>query len=87
MDAAMTFNWLETQRAVREQTRFTHESSAVRLVRENARLIEENERLSRRCADLTESAELWARLYEAALARAAEGPAGGEAGEPREERS
>jgi len=76
MDAAMTFNWLETQRAARAQTRFTHESTAVRLVRENARLVEENERLSRRCADLAASAELWARLYEAALARAGDLPAG-----------
>lgn len=65
----MTFSWLETERVNRAHARLTHESTAVRLVRENARLAEENERLARRCADLAASAELWIRLYEAALAR------------------
>ena len=74
MDAAMTFNWLDTQRAARAQTRFVHETTAARLARENARLVEENDRLIRLCADLAASAEMWARLYEAALARAGETP-------------
>jgi hypothetical protein len=65
----MTFNWLETERVTRAHARLTHESAAVRLTRENARLVEENERLLRRCADLAASAELWIQLYEAALAR------------------
>jgi hypothetical protein len=72
----MTFNWLETERVNRAHARLTHESTAVRLVRENARLVEENERLARRCADLAASAELWIQLYEAALARG-EAPRGG----------
>ena len=74
MDAAMTFNWLDTQRATRAQARFLQETTAARLARENARLIEENDRLARQCADLAASAEMWARLYEAALARAGETP-------------
>lgn len=36
---------------------------------ENGRLMEENEVLRQRCADLAASAELWIGLYEAALAR------------------
>ena len=73
MDAAMTFNWLEAQRATRAQARFVYETTAVRLEQENARLVEENERLARQCADLAASAEMWARLYESALARVGEG--------------
>jgi hypothetical protein len=69
---AMTFNWLETERVTRAHARLTQDSTAVRLVRENARLVEENERLARTCADLAASAELWIQLYEAALARAGE---------------
>jgi hypothetical protein len=69
---AMTFNRLETERVTRAHARLTHESTAVGLVRENARLVEENERLARTCADLAASAELWIQLYEAALARAGE---------------
>jgi regulator of replication initiation timing len=74
MDAAMTFNWLESQRATTAQTRQTREANATRLAQENARLMDENERLRRRCADLACSAEMWVRLYEAALQRAGESP-------------
>ena len=66
----MTFKWLETERVARAHTRLAHENAAVRLARENARLVAENERLARKCADLADSAEVWIRLYEAALARA-----------------
>ena len=41
----------------------------LRLETENSRLMQENEVLRQRCADLTSSAELWIGLYEAALAR------------------
>ena len=75
---AMTFNWLETERVTRAHARLTHESAAVRLARENARLVEENERLTRKCADLATSAELWIQLYEAALARLTPSRAGRE---------
>jgi len=79
MDAAMTFNWLETQRATTVQSRDVRENTSIRLTRENARLVEDNERLARQCADLAASCELWIRLYEAALARAGDPPARGEA--------
>lgn len=69
MDAAMTYNWLESRRADTVHARFAQEAQAVRLARENARLTEENERLQRRCADLAASAGLWIRLYEEALKR------------------
>ena len=78
MDAAMTFNRLETQRATMAQARHAQQNAAVRLARENARLGEENERLARQCDDLAASCELWIRLYEAALARAWEPPAAGD---------
>ena len=42
------------------------------LERENTRLAEENRRLRDLNADLEASAELWIRLYEAALARCRE---------------
>ena len=74
MDATMTFNWLETRPATAVQARFTQEAYSARLARENARLLEENERLKTLCADLASSAELWIRLYEAALARVPEPP-------------
>jgi hypothetical protein len=70
MDWAMTYNWLDSRRADTLHARFTKEAQAVRLARENARLIEENERLQRKCADLAASAGLWIRLYEEALKRA-----------------
>jgi hypothetical protein len=38
---------------------------------QNAELARENERLKQHCADLAASAELWIRLYEAALHRSA----------------
>ena len=43
---------------------------AMQIARDNARLSEENARLRRENADLVASAELWIRLYEAALERA-----------------
>jgi hypothetical protein len=48
---------------------------ATQLARENMRLAEENSRLRDQNADLTASAEMWIRLYEAALARTKQ-PAG-----------
>ena len=70
MDGAMTYNWLDSRRADTLHARFTKEAQAVRLARENARLIEENERLQRKCVDLAASAGLWIRLYQEALKRA-----------------
>jgi hypothetical protein len=71
MDAGMTFNWLDTRRTASVHGSYTQRVNVDRLTRENARLLEENERLKRLHAELVSSAELWIRLYEAALARAA----------------
>ena len=71
MDAGMTFNWLDTRRAATVHGAYTQRVSVDRLTREIARLQEENERLKRLHAELVGSAELWIRLYEAALERAA----------------
>lgn len=80
MDAGMTFTWMDIRRAAMAQTRHTGTQQADRLVRDNIRLAEENERLKRQCADLRASAELWARLYEAALERAGDPPGRGRRG-------
>lgn len=66
----MTFMWMDNRRAAMAATRDPRDHQLDRLVRENMRLAEENDRLRRACADLRASAELWARLYEGALARA-----------------
>ncbi len=71
MDAGMTFNWLDTRRAATVHGTYTQRVSIDRLTRENARLHEEIDRLKREHAELVASAELWIRLYEAALERAA----------------
>ena len=70
MDTAMTLNWLEMRRISNARSRLDQQAQAARLTRENARLAEENERLRQQRDDLVASAELWIRLYEAALARA-----------------
>jgi hypothetical protein len=45
------------------------QARALQLARENMRLAAENSRLRDENADLAASAEIWIRLYEAALAR------------------
>lgn len=75
MNRALAVNWTEErlQRPwgaphVDDQVR------AVQLARENTRLAEENHRLRTQNADLAASAEIWIKLYEAALARANRAP-------------
>ena len=70
MDVAMAFNWTEIGRVGTSRTRVDDQLRAVELARENMRLLEENERLRQENTDLAGSAEMWIRLYEAALARA-----------------
>ena len=70
MDVAMAFNWTEMRRPGTSRARVDDQIRAVELARENMRLLEENERLRQENADLAGSAEMWIRLYEAALARA-----------------
>ena len=70
MDTAMAWDWTEIRRARRTRATVDDQVRAVQLARENIRLLEENERLRQENADLAGSAEMWIRLYEAALARA-----------------
>jgi hypothetical protein len=70
MNAAVVVDWMARTsgrhadaRAVYDQVR------AGWLERENSRLAQENRRLREANSDLEASAELWIRLYEAALAR------------------
>jgi hypothetical protein len=68
MSATMAVDWLYTPQANRPKV--DEQLRTVQLARDNMRLLEENARLRRENADLTASAEIWIRLYEAALARA-----------------
>lgn len=70
MDVAMALNWTEMRRVGTSRAKVDDQIRAVELARENLRLLEENERLRQENADLAGSAEMWIRLYEAALARA-----------------
>jgi hypothetical protein len=69
MDTAMTLNWLEMRRVSAARTRLDDQARILTLMRENARLAEENQRLHQQYQDLTASTEIWIRLYEAALER------------------
>ena len=70
MDVAMAINWTEMRALGTKRPKVDDQIRAVELARENMRLLEENERLRQENADLAGSAEMWIRLYEAALARA-----------------
>ena len=70
MDVAMALDWSEIRGMQRTRVKVDEQMRAVQLARENMRLLEENERLRSENADLAASAEIWIRLYEAALARA-----------------
>lgn len=61
--------WFEMQVGTAGTASHPGRRREMHLRRENLRLMEENERLRNRCADLAASAELWIRLYEAALHR------------------
>ena len=68
----MTPQQAEVRRIFAARRRLAEPGGTVQLVRENAHLAEENERLRCENASLAASAEMWIRLYEAALARANE---------------
>jgi hypothetical protein len=70
MDAALAFDWTEFRKPQTGRVKVDEQIRAVQLARENMSLLEENERLRHENADLAASAEIWIRLYEAALARA-----------------
>lgn len=74
MDAARAVDWTEregqrTWIEPRPLVRVDEQTRRARLARENVRLADENARLRSQNADLAASAEIWIRLYEAALAR------------------
>jgi hypothetical protein len=69
MDTAMTLNWLEMRRMSSARVRLDEQTRLTRLARENVRLADENERLRQQYDALAASAEIWIRLYEAALER------------------
>ena len=70
MNAAVVVDWMARTSGRHADTRAVYDQVRVGwLERENARLAEENRRLREENADLAASAELWIRLYEAALAR------------------
>lgn len=70
MDSAMAMNWLEMRRMPGTRVKVDQQIRDIQLARENIRLAEENERLRTENADLAASAQIWIRLYEAALTRA-----------------
>ena len=70
MKTAVAVDWMELHRAQFSRVRVDEQMRTVQLARENRRLMELNERLRHNNADLTASAEMWIRLYEAALMRA-----------------
>jgi hypothetical protein len=68
-------NATTTRDARFDETRFLdiridQQHGLVECARDNVRLAQENETLRQSCADLTQAAETWIRLYESALARA-----------------
>jgi hypothetical protein len=71
MDVALAADWTQ-QRSRRAWgvASMDEQVRAIQLARENRRLAEENDRLRTQNADLVASAEIWIRLYEAALGRA-----------------
>ena len=70
MNTAVAIDWMGLHRAQFSRVKVDEQMRTVQLARENRRLMEANERLRQDNADLTASAEMWIRLYEAALTRA-----------------
>ena len=80
MKTAVAVDWMESHRAQFSRVRVDEQMRTVQLARENRRLMELNEQLRQNNADLTASAEMWIRLYEAALMRANESLTGNSPG-------
>ena len=83
MKTAVAVDWMELHRAQFSRVRVDEQMRTVQLARENRRLMELNEQLRHNNADLTASAEMWIRLYEAALMRANESLTGNGSGTGR----
>ncbi len=71
MDVAAAVDWTQRTGRAWGMPSIDDQVRAIQLTRENRRLAEENDRLRTMNADLAASAEIWIRLYEAALARTA----------------
>ena len=69
MDVAVAVDWTRRTGRAYGLPSVDDQVRAIQLARENRRLAEENDRLRTVNADLTASADIWIRLYEAALAR------------------
>ena len=67
--AVAVVDWMELHRAQFSRVKVDEQMRTVQLARENRRLMEANEQLRQNNTDLTASAEMWIRLYEAALTR------------------
>jgi hypothetical protein len=74
---------MELHRAQFSRVRVDEQMRTVQLARENRRLMEVNQQLRQNNADLTASAEMWIRLYEAAMMRANESLTGNGSGTGR----
>jgi len=83
MKTAVAVDWMELHRAQFSRVRVDEQMRTVQLARENRRLMELNQQLRQNNADLTASAEMWIRLYEAALMRANESLTGNGSGTGR----
>ena len=81
--AVAVVDWMELHRAQFSRVRVDEQMRTVQLARENRRLMELNQQLRQNNADLTASAEMWIRLYEAALMRANESLTGNGSGTGR----
>ena len=71
MNVAAAVDWTQRTGRTWGMPSIDDQVRAIQLARENRRLAEENDRLRTLNADLAASAEIWIRLYEAALVRTA----------------
>jgi hypothetical protein len=69
MNRAVALDWTERLERATITPRVDERARVLQLTRENMRLAEENARLRAENEDLAASAEIWIRLYEAALSR------------------
>jgi hypothetical protein len=69
MKTAVALDWVERHREQFSRVRVNEQTRTVQLALENGVLMEANERLRQNNADLMAAAEIWIRLYEAALWR------------------
>ena len=69
MKTVVAPDWVAKHREQFFRVRVNEQTRTVQLAQENSRLMAANERLRQNNADLMAAAEIWIRLYEAALWR------------------